>query len=63
MSARHLLTIVKKVVCVRIIVAWLEDTQWPFDKAKADTICDLVAEGRNLHVIGKLKGSAALAHL
>lgn len=31
--------------------------KWPFDKAVADTICDLVAEGQNLHVIGKLGGN------
>lgn len=30
-------------------------TEWPFDKSVADTICDLVAEGKNLHIIGKLK--------
>lgn len=28
--------------------------EWPYEKAIADTICDLVAEGQNLHVIGKL---------
>ncbi|MBN9219546.1 MAG: hypothetical protein J0I79_16495 [Mesorhizobium sp.] len=31
-------------------------SSWPFDKTVADTICDLVAEGQNLHVIGKLDG-------
>lgn len=31
-------------------------SEWPFDKSVADTICDLVAEGQNLHVIGKIKG-------
>jgi hypothetical protein len=33
-----------------------KQTEWPFDKAIADSICDLVAEGQNLHVIGKLDG-------
>lgn len=31
-------------------------SDWPYDKKVADTICDLVAEGQNLHVIGKLDG-------
>jgi hypothetical protein len=31
-------------------------SEWPFDKEVADTICDLVAEGQNLHVRGKLNG-------
>lgn len=31
-------------------------TEWPYDKATADSICDLVAEGQNLHRIGKLNG-------
>jgi hypothetical protein len=30
--------------------------EWPFDKKVADTICDLVAEGQNLHRISKLDG-------
>lgn len=31
-------------------------TDWPYDKAQADSICDLVAEGQNLFTIGKLEG-------
>lgn len=34
----------------------MSDSQWPFSKEIADSICDLVAEGQNLHVIGKLDG-------
>lgn len=30
--------------------------QWPFSWDVANTICDLVAEGQNLHVIGKMNG-------
>lgn len=31
-------------------------SQWPFNQDTANTICDLVAEGQNLHRIGKLDG-------
>ena len=31
------------------------DTKWPFDEAVANTICDLIADGQNLHRIGAMK--------
>lgn len=36
---------------------------WPFDQAKADLVCDLVAEGQNLHIISKLKGFPSRAQI
>lgn len=33
-----------------------KETDWPFNQDTANSICDLVAEGQNLHVIGKLDG-------